>query len=304
MVILDNSTRWNSVLQSIRRALRIKLRIITFTHQFRKELGADALNDDDWDTLEAIAKGLQPFEDITLRLEGHAQAGHHGAIWEALPSLEYLLSKLEAGKEALVAAGQGTSPLAVCHQMAWDKLREYYDLTDNSHQIYAAATLLNPSLRKAYFDQHWATGELPSWIPVILKHIRDVWEREYRDTVPAAPPLEDRQQSMLDAFIFRRQDSIQGDEFAKYTQGTPITISHTSDLEILHWWDKSSFKTLRQWAFDMLSVPAMSAECERVFSSAKNLIVASRNNLDDDLVEANECLRSWWNRGLLIQEEH
>ena len=40
----------------------------------------------------------------------------------------------------------------------------------------------------------------------------------------------------------------------------------------------------------------MSAKCERVFSSAKYLITNSRNRLKADIVEVNECLKSWYGR--------
>lgn len=51
-------------------------------------------------------------------------------------------------------------------------------------------------------------------------------------------------------------------------------------------------------AYDLLSVPAMSAECERIFSSAGMMIVPKRNRLNEDIVEASECLRSWFLRKL------
>jgi hypothetical protein len=41
-------------------------------------------------------------------------------------------------------------------------------------------------------------------------------------------------------------------------------------------------------AFDILSIPGMSAEVERVFSSAKKLITEERNRLGSDSVEACE----------------
>jgi hypothetical protein len=46
----------------------------------------------------------------------------------------------------------------------------------------------------------------------------------------------------------------------------------------------------------MLTLPALSAECERVFSSAKLLITASRNRLYPDIIEANECLGAWFGK--------
>jgi hypothetical protein len=46
----------------------------------------------------------------------------------------------------------------------------------------------------------------------------------------------------------------------------------------------------------MLAIPAMSSECERVFSSAKLLLTDRRNRLNPDAIEANECLRNWYGK--------
>ena len=61
---------------------------------------------------------------------------------------------------------------------------------------------------------------------------------------------------------------------------------------------------LARFAFDMLALPATSAECERVFSSAKLLITASRNRLLPDIIEANECLRSWFGKPEKVLSDH
>ena len=36
---------------------------------------------------ESILKGLQPFHEVTLILEGLAKHAHFGAIWDASPAL-------------------------------------------------------------------------------------------------------------------------------------------------------------------------------------------------------------------------
>ncbi|ODQ72320.1 hypothetical protein LIPSTDRAFT_71821 [Lipomyces starkeyi NRRL Y-11557] len=46
-------------------------------------------------------------------------------------------------------------------------------------------------------------------------------------------------------------------------------------------------------ALDVLSIPAMSAEPERLFSSAKITITDRRNRLGIETIEAIECLKSW-----------
>jgi hAT family C-terminal dimerisation region len=55
---------------------------------------------------------------------------------------------------------------------------------------------------------------------------------------------------------------------------------------------------LASLVFTILSIPAMSAEVERVFSSTKMLVTEWRSSLRVETIEANECLRSWIMQGL------
>ena len=56
--------------------------------------------------------------------------------------------------------------------------------------------------------------------------------------------------------------------------------------------DKSTAR-LAQMGLDMVSIPAMSSECERVFSQAKLMIMRQRYSLKADVIEACQCLRIW-----------
>jgi hypothetical protein len=57
---------------------------------------------------------------------------------------------------------------------------------------------------------------------------------------------------------------------------------------------EEAFPTLQRWALDEFACPVTSCECERAFSSAKKLVTPERN------FEALECLRAWWNNGLIL----
>jgi hypothetical protein len=65
--------------------------------------------------------------------------------------MEGLLGHLEKLK---VTVPKTNKPLREAANNAWVKLREYYDLTDNSHGIYAAASLFYPCLRLAHFKEY------------------------------------------------------------------------------------------------------------------------------------------------------
>jgi hypothetical protein len=81
------------------------------------------------------------------------------------------------------------------------------------------------------------------------------------------------------------------DEYEEYYSARPDRrISN-----ILNWWcsQAGTYPQLSRMAGDLLSIPAMSAECERVFSSTKLLISDRRNWLSEEVIEASECLKSW-----------
>jgi hypothetical protein len=85
-----------------------------------------------------------------------------------------------------------------------------------------------------------------------------------------------------------------------------LSFFHTANHGFLiSWWNdvNTIFPSLHLYTFDTLAIPAMSAEYERVFSSAKNLNAPERNRLAEDIIEASECLKNWWDRGLIQQLE-
>jgi hypothetical protein len=48
-------------------------------------------------------------------------------------------------------------------------------------------------------------------------------------------------------------------------------------------------------------IVGLPVECERVFSSAKKLIAPARNHLQEDIIEATECLKAWWDEEIIQQ---
>ena len=56
-------------------------------------------------------------------------------------------------------------------------------------------------------------------------------------------------------------------------------------------------------AFDLLSMPLMSAECERVFSAAKRFVTDEKNRLKEDILEAVICLRALYKADMAREKE-
>jgi hypothetical protein len=83
------------------------------------------------------------------------------------------------------------------------------------------------------------------------------------------------------------------------SQGTTLTQSYLN--EPLRWWrdrGEALYPTLATIAYDLFAMPGMSSECERSFSSAKRMITDDRYNLKPDIIEADQCLKSWHKSGL------
>lgn len=59
-------------------------------------------------------------------------------------------------------------------QAGWKKLTRYYDNTSKS-SAYAAAVVLDPSLKWDYFEDAWA----PEWMAPAKEAVHGLWEREY-----------------------------------------------------------------------------------------------------------------------------
>ena len=77
------------------------------------------------------------------------------------------------------------------------------------------------------------------------------------------------------------------------------TVKHYSTNEfedVRDWWlapkQQAVYPNLSKMALNLLSIPAMSAAPERLFSSCKITITDRRNKLSVKVIEALECLRS------------
>jgi hypothetical protein len=313
-VILDICTRWNSSYLSIQRGLRLKRAIQLFLLDFYQPLQKDLLTEEDWDQLKKVIEALEPFHNVTKRLEGEAETGSHGVIWEALPMFDYLMTKIETRKtqleqeeeaQALIRRGgqrhqRHVNPLLICYQNAWQKLQKYNNLTDTNHEIYAAATLLNPCLRKGWFIKRW-TGSSAPWIEEMIKTNKKYWEKNYKDDTPNSTPLTSHHG--LDAWLaeIQQSDNIIHDEFDEFINGTVLEYRIWKHSNLFTWWAVSGTPSLRQWAFDTLSIPAMSAEVERCFSQARRLITFDRNRLSSETLEVLLCYKHWLDVGILEQ---
>ena len=142
-----------------------------------------------------------------------------------------LLEHLEKLK---VTIPKTNKPLREAVNNAWVKLREYYDLTDNSHGIYAAASLFYPCLRLAHFKVHW-TREMAAWIEPMTETVEGVWKKEYykpaQEPKEKVPETTDSEPPRKKHFTFRywitKDGTEEDNELTSYINGKPKKLKET-----------------------------------------------------------------------------
>lgn len=175
---------------------------------------------------------------------------------------------------------------------------------------YAMALILHPSCRTRGLEEEWEGDRAQKAIHFAKK----LWER-YRDQVhpvsllsasssyePDRPQAQKKEKKTKEASASRFK-TVTGrkyvsrpkseDEFEDYCNDT----SYDPEIPPLEWWQRETQQ--KRWprlsclALEVLSMPAMSAEPERIFSGGRRTMSWDRGKLSIELLEKLECQKSW-----------
>lgn len=186
--------------------------------------------------------------------------------------------------------------------MGWWVLSKYYRESDKN-PIYVTALLLHPEKRRRYIDRHWAE----EWREGPVAAARQLWAK-YKDRpltpISATQPDDERREISPYERIKQSMSVLDEpgdeDEFEKFIKSPPRHMMAKTPLE---WWcreeQRMEYPRLHQMAIDILSVPAMSDDPERVFSCARRTISWDRARLSADTIEKLQCLSSWVKNDLI-----
>lgn len=289
---LDNDTRWNSWFRLLDAALRLQSHVEWYQRKHYDDLRDDYLSLDEWRVLEETRAFLQPFWKITQLTEGRC-----ATLDRSLFTMDVLHKHYTQAFER----HSHNAALRSCIAASWVVFDKYYQLSDES-PAYGAAIVLHPSRRLAHIKKNWPRA----WHKSVLDGVRKHWKTHYQ-ALPIAtmtPPVGNRETVLDEYDILAQELDVASpamsdlDEYESFVAQPPVVI----DCAPLAWWlreeQQQTYPRLSRMAVDILSVPAMSAEPERVFSGARRTISWDRCQLGGHTIERGECMKSWIKSGI------
>ncbi|KAI1523728.1 Dimer-Tnp-hAT domain containing protein [Pyrenophora tritici-repentis] len=250
---------------------------------------------------------LKPLKLTAKRLEGRSDSGRFGAIAEVILVFEHLLFYYEQRVKVYEAVNYNAHDeapedhLAINLRAAWAKANEYYTKLDDSPAYYAA-TILHPYY-KHYCDKAWV--EKPTWLEASNRSFRVLWA-QYNTLPRVVRPLRVITNDLDDAIDSIMNPSAgdnintEEDEFARWKRSEPCAERGTeyANNPIKYWITlRDRYPSLSKLALDVLSVPASSCECERMFSELGDLLEPRRRGIQPQLLAAIQCVRRWQRTG-------
>ena len=262
---------------------------------------------------------MHPFNEATLCSEGN-----DNTLSDWFYTLDYVLEstgKSENEFQVLAEESPGSEEnifLEMAAGAARLKTQDYYKKADDSAAYYAAS-ILNPTFKWSWFEDRWSDDPTKKcWLEGgrgkkdtgVKGLVRELWEEEYKGRYGPVPVMSARiplrPKNPDDRFGGLHRHKRLGPQPRVVSTDRYLAFISTDredqQVDALEFWN-ARHKTqpdMARFALDMLGIPMMSAECERVFSSAKYLITDSRNRLNPDIIEASECLKHWnlvWQAG-------
>ena len=283
------------------------------------------LSEKDWTVIKLMERVLIDFEEALRMLEGDGQrrlrkggrAESYGNMWDVASTYEFLMDRLEEWK---LTAESYPDPehFKINVNLGWDKLNEYYTKLDESPAYYASA-ILHPVSRWGYFENTWTDQEQLPWLQNAKQLVRRLWEEEYKSlptqSVPEEePPLKrfkvmsalERHRAYRTSTLPGRTCSAQGsmnaahDEYDHWLSHPDAKNDAMVTDPVQYWWGKrNEYPRLSRMALDLLSIPPMSAECERLFSVSGQMVSPLRTRLEASTIGITQTLRSWVRSGLI-----
>ena len=181
--------------------------------------------------------------------------------------------------------------------LGWKKLNDYYTLTDRS-PVHVISVVLHPRFTWRYLRKQWK--KRPEWITAAEQAVKQYWLQNYADrpvcttSTPSKLLVIDSDDDYSD-----EDTSIVNDEYSQWQ----LRARDPAVIRPLEYWSseamRRAFPRLSQLALDVFTIPAMSDEPERTFSSTGLMVTPCRSRLAADIIGHTQCLKSWQRQGVI-----
>jgi hypothetical protein len=298
-LVLDRGIKWNSTCDMLERAFKLKDAIELYQGHFKGDedepLDDDVLTSDDWLELRELLDLLLPLRIVSLTLQSNGKDCNHGSLWQALPAIDYLMTKLETLKAKHKFLPNTHFKAAI--NLGWKKLNKYYTLSDTT-PAYRAAIVIHPAKKMAWFENKWKELH-PQWVTkakdAVYSLYLDYKRRHADEALLTHQPA--KELSEFEQYNLIEDEHSLTDDFERYLREERAPAGTNP----LTWWrhNHQRYPILRHMAWDLLGTPASSSADERTFSKAGQVLDESRYSILADLAEANQCLKSWGDEELI-----
>ena len=194
------------------------------------------------------------------------------ALFNVLPAFDNLLSRLEASKDQ----EDLSQHLCICTNLAWIKMTEYYQKTDVV-KVYLVAAVLDPRLKMKYFEDNWKKEWRRNWRAKLDSYMEEFTIAMGETNASSPPSPKPDNDEMFDS---QTTDNSWGSWYAQAAaDDTPVVdewsrylktgrVKNYRGFSVRRWWldHENDFPMLSRMALELLAIPAMSTEVERVFS--------------------------------------
>jgi hypothetical protein len=321
-------TRWNSYFDAFQRGVELQQAInayASFHIQATEMADEQAKNNNrklpdaprwmrsggltsaDWAVITEYIEVLQPLKSATNRLQGRGKAGTHGALYEVIPVFESLISDLDARLRPFkhVDHEPFEAPedhLAINLRAARKKAADYLEKL-LTVPVYYAATALHPRY-KTYFKVFWRNKHTQlSYMHARFQLLWSEYKPTRETTLTAAArkaPISSFDEAIDSALDNDNENIIEEDELESWLREPMWTSDQYKEgCTAVQYWRQlqPKYPNLSQLALDVLTIPASSADCERLFSETGDIMEPQRRKLGSQLLAALVCIQRWDSAG-------
>jgi hypothetical protein len=151
-----------------------------------------------------------------------------------------------------------------------------------------------------------AWAEKSEWLQAANTAFQALWDQYKTVPRPARPPrgvtndIDDAIDSLMDPITTVHAALSETDEYERWKRCKPRAEkgSEAAINPIQYWLDqRNRYPQLSRLALDVISIPASSCDCERMFSELGDLLEPRRRAISPKLLAALQCVRRWQKAG-------